>query len=397
MDGILPGVPGRADVTLAGWQTEPQLRWSFQHVSDLFPTATIPAAPTPCPLVPAEAGEWVDDVALLHPHSGRPLSVGQVIAETDTDGWALAREGHLLREAYPAGMQPDTRHLLMSVSKSLVGVVAGALSDRGLLDVEAPVVDYVPELSGTGYDGATVRHLLDMRSGISFSEDYLDPHAEVRLLEQAIGWAPRTRPDVPDSLYGFLATLGRAREHGGAFEYRSCETDVLGWVCERAGRRRMAALLTELVWTPIGAEFAADLAVDATGAGMYDGGISASLRDLLRFGSAFLGDGTAWSGHRVLSTAWVDRTLAGDEDSASAFAASSDAAWMPGGQYRHQVWFPSARRDVLVCLGIHGQMVYVNRSAGLVAAKLSSWPTPQNADRLFATLAAFDAVAVALG
>jgi len=98
----------------------------------------------------------------------------------------------------------------------------------------------VPVLANSGYAGATVRQLLDMRSGIAFSEDYLNPMAEVRLLEQAIGWAPRTVPDLPTTMYDYLVTLRQKSPHGGPFQYRSCETDVLGWICEAASGIRMA-------------------------------------------------------------------------------------------------------------------------------------------------------------
>jgi hypothetical protein len=80
----------------------------------------------------------------------------------------------------------------------------------------------------------------------------------------------------------------------------------------------------------------------------------------------------------------------------AAFAASPTVTLMPGGMYRNQCWFPAPHRDVLLCLGIHGQMVYVNRASGVVAAKLSSWPEPQHAWKLFATVDAFDAVSRAL-
>ena len=97
-----------------------------------------------------------------------------------------------------------------------------------------------------------------------------------------------------------------------------------------------------------------------------------------------------------LSPARIEETLTGDPDTSAAFAASKDGGWMPGGMYRNQLWFPSARRDVLLCLGIHGQMIYINRAAGVVGAKLSSWPTPQDSQKLYGTLAAFDAVAAQL-
>ncbi len=380
--------------TLDGWQAEPQLHWSFQHISEIFPTARIRRAEV-ASLLPADEVD-LRQVPLAHPTTGAATTLGTVMAGTDTDGWIVTRNGRICQEAYLAGMRPETRHLLMSVSKSIIGVVAGRLVDDGLIDVELPVDHYVSALKGTGYAGATVRHLLDMRSGIKFSEEYLDPTAEVRLLEQAIGWAPRQSPGIPESLYSFLATLQRVRPHGGPFEYRSCETDVLGWVCEQAAGAPMARVLSDLVWQPMGAEFDADISVDREGAGMFDGGISAALRDLVKFGSIFLGDGVAFSGARIVSSAWVQDTLAGGPDSAAAFAASKDAVWMPGGMYRNQMWFPTARRDMLLCLGIHGQMIYVNRSAGVVAAKLSSWPTPQDASKLLATIAAFDAASATL-
>ena len=154
----------------------------------------------------------------------------------------------------------------------------------------------MPALANSGYAGATVRHLLDMRSGIAFSEDYLDPMAEVRLIEQAIGWAPRTVPDLPTTMYDFLLTLQQKSPHGGPFEYRSCETDVLGWICEAASGVRMPELMSELLWSKLGADNDATIGVDSVGTGMFDGGINACLRDLARFGSLFLNGGMSLTG-----------------------------------------------------------------------------------------------------
>ena len=102
------------------------------------------------------------------------------MAATATDGWIVTHHGKVLAEQYYGGMTADTSHLLMSVSKSLIAMVAGALVGNGALDVDAELTHYVPALANSGYAGATVRHLLDMRSGIAFSEDYLNPMAEVR-------------------------------------------------------------------------------------------------------------------------------------------------------------------------------------------------------------------------
>jgi CubicO group peptidase (beta-lactamase class C family) len=294
-------------------------------------------------------------------------------------------------------MLPDTTHLLLSVSKSLVGTVVGILADRGLVELDAPVTRYATGLAGSGYEGATVRQVLDMRSGVRFSEDYLDPTAHVRMIEQAFGWATRLDPFLPSGMYPFLATLQAEGPHGGPFRYRSCETDVLGWVCEAATGQRFATLLSDLVWSPMGAAHDADIGVDAAGTGMFDGGISATLSDLARFGALWLQEGRSASGVQVIPPWWVEDTFVGGPDSADAFAAGEDAVVMPGGMYRNQFWFPHAHRSVMLALGIHGQMIYVNRSAEMVAVKLSSWPEPQSTWKLFSTLRAFDTIAETLG
>lgn len=390
MIGENPSRPATG-VTLDNWQIAPQLAWSFQHIEDLFPTAPISRGSGPVHPLPARLAP-VDELPVRLP-DGRRSTVAEVLAATHTDGWLVTRHGTLLAEEYPDGMAPGTRHLLMSVSKSLVSMVTGALVATGAVDPEQPVTAYVPELGRSGYDGATVRHLLDMRSGIAFSEDYLDPSAQVRLLEQAIGWAPQRHPGVPGSMYEFLLTLRQRGPHGGPFEYRSCETDVLGWVCEAAAGTRMPELMSALLWRRLGAEQDATIAVDSTGTGMFDGGICATLRDLARFGAMVLAEGTALTGEQVVPANWIQDTVTGGPDSRAAFAACPVDNGMPGGMYRNQFWIPYPGRDVLLCLGIHGQMIYIDRPAQLVGVKLSSWPLPQDGWKYFATMAAFDAIA----
>ncbi len=385
-----------AGIDLSNWQSAENLRWTFQHVADFLPTASISRGYGPVAVLPSVPSTV--DAVVVPPVDGigYAATVRDVIATTDTDGWLVMHRGEILVEEYFGDMTPASSHLLMSVSKSLVGAVAGALCDAGQLDPEAPLSSYVPALAESGYAGATVRNLLDMRSGIAFSENYLDPSAEVRLLEGAIGWAPRSDPGAPASMYEFLLTLRQKGPHGGPFEYRSCETDVLGLICEAAGGARMPELMSRLLWSRIGAEADATIGVDHQGTGMFDGGINAGLRDLARFGSVLLNDGVSLTGERILSSEWMASTLNGAFDSRDAFAASPGDNRMPGGMYRNQLWFPYPGNEVFLCLGIHGQMIYVNRTAQVVAVKLSSWPYPQDAGRLFPTIRAFDAISAAL-
>ncbi len=383
-DGRRP--PG---ISLANWLWEPYSHWSYQHVAEMVPTAVISRGTAPAAALPATPAA-VADIAVTVT-GGASTTVGGVMDATDTDGWAVACGGSLVAEEYRSGLGRQTRHLMFSVSKSLVGAVAGVLHGAGALDPDAAVTAFVPALAHSGYAGATVRHLLDMRSGVAFSDDYSDPAADIHILDQAMGWAPRSSPDIPSTLYDFLLTLRRAAPHGGPFEYRSCDTDVLGWVCEVVGDQRMPDLMSEVLWSRMGAQADATIGVDSVGTGMFNGGISGCLTDMIRFGSLFLRDGVSLTGQQVLPAAWISDTLDGGPDSRQAFAAAETG--LPGGMYRNQMWFPYPGNNVLLCLGMCGQMIYVNRAAQTVAAKLSTQPLTHGPHVLLDTLSAFDAVA----
>lgn len=382
-----------AGISLDNWLSPPYSRWSFQHVEQMVPTAVISRGTGPVAALPA-AGAAVADMPVTNA-GGEVTTVAAVMAATATDGWAVAHRGSLVAEEYLDGMEPESRHLVFSVSKSLVSAVAGALHGSGALELDAPVTAFVPALGESGYAGATVRHLLDMRSGIAFSEDYRDPAAEIHLLDQAMGWAPRTSPDAPATLQQFLLTLRQQSAHGGPFQYRSCESDVLGWICEVAGGDRMPRLMSELLWGRLGAQCDATIGVDADGTGFFDGGINACLTDMIRFGSLFLRDGASLTGQQVLPPAWIIDTLEGGPDSRQAFAASPDDNELPGGMYRNQMWFPYPGNNVVLCQGMCGQMIYINRAAEVVAAKLST-QQDSHEPHMLDTLRAFDAVAQAL-
>jgi CubicO group peptidase (beta-lactamase class C family) len=262
-----------------------------------------------------------------------------------------------------------------------------------VLNEQECVEEYVPELASSGYAGATVRHLLDMRSGAMFVEDYTDPSADIRQMDEWI---------LGDGgLYAYLQKLGAERAHGGPFLYRSSETDVLGWVCEHASGSRMAGLIGDLVWAPMGAGNDAEILCDRAGTAIHDGGLGATARDLLRFGQLLLNGGTVplpEGGRRaVLPPRWLRQAWAVDADVRSAFVESPSERSFPGGWYRNHFWFRVGEYgDVLLCIGIHGQLVYVSRRTSTVCVKLSGWPDAQNPAFLQDTLRACDAVSGAL-
>ncbi len=365
--------PGRVlRVTRTTGRRRPSSRWSFQHIADLFPTQTISRGigPVATCLTSARSAASRSTGASRRLDGDQPPTTAR--ERPSTASWhdaaptagSCCTRGQLLAEELPAhGMEPS------DAAPADVGEqVARRLGRRSAGRAAACSTSTRPcrrtsrRCDRSGYAGATVRHLLDMRSGIAFSEAYLDEDAEVRLLEQAIGWAPRRHPTCPTTMYDFLLTLRQKGPHGGPFEYRSCETDVLGWVCEAAaGHRGCPSSCPSCCGRRIGAENDANIGVDSDGAGMFDGGISTALRDLARFGVLMRARAASRSpARRSCRRRGSHDSYAGGPDSREAFAASPDDNRMPGGMYRNQFWLPVPDRDCCSCLGIHGQMIYVN-------------------------------------
>ena len=391
MQGSRP--PAERLVTLANWQDPPFSRWAFQHLRELTPTAPISRGDGPVAELaraPRELGSL-----RLTTASGRRTTLDRLLAATYTDGFLVLHQGAIVCEQYFNGMTPATLHLLQSVSKSIVGTLAGIYVGRGLLDPARPVSGYVPDLAGTSFEGATLRQVLDMRTGTRFSEEYTDLRAEIRQYEQVIGWRPRTDPQTAADLWEYICQLENARPHGAPFEYRSILTDLLGWILECVGGARLAELLGRELWSRLGAERDAEISLDGHGHPVADGGISVTLRDLARFGQAYLQNGS-FNGAQVVPAAWVRDCRRGDGAAVAAFAASESAARYPRGLYRDQWWVVDRRRGVLLASGIHGQSVYVDPAAQTVVVKLSTWPEALDLELAADTLRAFAAIAARL-
>jgi CubicO group peptidase (beta-lactamase class C family) len=264
----------------------------------------------------------------------------------------------------------------MSVSKSLLGLLAGVLLSRGDLRADHLVTEILPEMAGTAYTGATIRHLLDMRAGIAFDEDYLATSGPMIAYRKAMGWQPHDPGEPSSDLRSFLATLtSSAGPHGGAVHYVSPNTDLLGWAIERATGQPCADLLSELIWKPLGAERSAYIAVDRLGAPRCAGGICATVRDLARVGH-LIARGGARGGVQIVPEACIEDIAVGGDG--NAWAAGDLAPYFPGEpiRYRSQ-WYVWGDR-IIFGLGIHGQTLHVHRKHEIVIARVSSQALPMD-------------------
>jgi CubicO group peptidase (beta-lactamase class C family) len=284
----------------------------------------------------------------------------------------VLHRGRIIWERYFNGMSERTLHLSQSVAKSVTGAAAGCLVALGVLDPEALITHYLPELAATAYQGASVAHVLDMTSGVRFNEDYTDPYSEMGKADVASGWkpAPSAAQDFPETMWELILSLTtRERSHGERFVYRSIETDVLAFCMERASGKRLPQLVSELLWQPMGAAESACFTLDPAGYALADGGLNATLRDYARFGSIYV-NGGAFNGRQIVPEAWVKATQSGDH----ALFGEPYTLTTPNGAYRNQFWIEDVSHPAIMCRGVFGQLIYIDPPRDLVVVKLSSWP-----------------------
>jgi CubicO group peptidase (beta-lactamase class C family) len=387
MEGSPPSlVPPKLD-----WDRPPWNRWSFQHVREILPTAEIWRGTGPVRALP-RADVNLDDLAVVD-GAGAPTSLAGFLDETYTDGFLVLKDGAISYERYFNGMDHRTLHLSQSVAKSFVGMVAGILIGRGLLDVNAPVTTYLPELEQTGWRGATLQQVLSMTTGTRFSEEYTNPYSDIGQSDVASGWKS-IPPDSdasfnwPRHMWELVTGLAEMiRPHGELFSYRSIETDVLAFCMERVTGKRLPQLLSEELWQKMGMEESACITVDSAGFALADGGLNACLRDYGRFGQMVLEHGGG-----VVPASWIEATRSGNHN----IFKEPYTLSIPHGAYKNQFWIEDPTSRAILAKGVFGQLIYVNWDYNMVAVKLSSWPDFLNRPFDVATFSAMRAIGKAL-
>ncbi len=361
-------------VTLANWRTGPFNRWAFHHVREIVASADIANDPDDVwdlPHTPVDFGAL---------HIGgldrAPIGIDEFLTQTDTDGIVVLHRGRIVFERYCNGMTAASPHILMSVSKSVLGLAAGILGAEGTLDVAALITAYVPEVAATAYAGATVRDLLDMRAGVLFDEDYLVTSGPIVDYRKATNWNPLGPGDTLTDLRSFFTTLTQSDgDHGQRFHYVSPNTDLLAWVIERASGKRYADILSESLFKPMGAERSGYITVDRLGAPRAAGGLCMTTRDLARLGQLLVQDGRR-GGNQVIPENWISDICAnGDRPAWDKGDFAADFPGMPIA-YRSKWYVLNDASPILFGIGIHGQNLYVDRANQVVIAKFSSRAAP---------------------
>lgn len=363
------------------WLTPPHNRSSFQQVQSLFPTARLRRGGAP------ETPFATDPVEIDHIRfggdSGEKYPIQEFLANSYTDALLILRNGVLIHEHYDNGMQADSLHLLNSISKTFLGMLAGRLVGEGVVDPEARVAAYVPHLTGTAFDQTTLRQALDMTGAVKSGEDYANWSDDFWVETAVLGWRPDLAAKAGTaSLKAYAGSRNETeRGDGQGFHYRTLLTNIVAMVLEGAAQTPVNELMEAQLWQKLRPESDANVVVDAEGFPYFGAGMSASARDLARFGQLLLNNG-AVDGEQVVPADWVRSTRDGSDDRRAHFAATDYALMFNDGHYQNQTW-ASAADGVLICIGIYGQTIYVHQPSQMVIVKLSTHPEPAN-DRLYA-------------
>ncbi|MGH6762715.1 MAG: serine hydrolase domain-containing protein [Phyllobacterium sp.] len=368
----------------------PRLRWTVCHFRQLMPTVGVSrglGAPFPAE---RKIDDAIDTLTFIPFGSDKPMTWKQSLAANYTDGIVVLHEGRIVYEAYDGCLDDTGQHAAMSVTKSVTGLLGEMLVAEGAIDEAAKVGTLVPELASSAFGDATVRQVLDMTTGLHYSEDYSDPDADVWTYSAA--GSPLPKPagyKGPRTYFEYLQTVRKEGEHGQAFGYKTINSDALGWIIARVTGKPVPQLLSERIWSRMGAELDAYYTVDSIGTPFAGGGLNAGLRDLARIGQLLLDDGM-FDGKRLIPEAAIDSIRAGGDKAAFEKAGYT---LLKGWSYRGMWWVSHNKNGAFMARGVHGQAIYIDPTARMVIARFSSHPQAGNAANDPTSLPAYQAVA----
>lgn len=390
MKGFPPPPDRRIGHPQSNFFSFPKLRWTVCHVRELMPTTQVSRGlGAPAPLKRA-MDQGIDGVSFKPLGSDATMSWKDSLAKNYTDGILILHDGVIVYERYFGCLDETGKHAAMSMTKSMTGLLAEILVAQGTLDETGLVGSVIPELKNSAFGNATVRQVMDMTTALDFSEDYSDPNAGIWVYSEAAN--PLPKPDDyqgPVGYYEFLQTVKQKGQHGTAFAYKTINTDVLGWVIARTTGKSVPDLLSEQIWSRMGAEQDGYMTVDSRGTAFAGGGLSAGLRDLGRVGLLMLNEG-AINGSRLFP-AEVVRSIRDGGDKAAFEKAGYET--MPGGSYRGMWWVFHNAHGAFAARGVHGQTIYIDPTAKMVIVRFASHPEAKNAYIDPTSLPAYQAVA----
>ena len=381
---VMEGTPPTRDsqATMKNYRDYPFSGWTFQNMG----------APLNIVMVPRGG-----DIAELNQPSNQALGKKIFIDKTGAEmtledlfkvhfarGMILIQDDKVLYEKYFDGFGPHKQHIWFSMSKSLASAALGILVEQGKIDVKKSPAHYIPELKNSGFERVTIQNLLDMATSIDFKETYTDMTSDFALkyaVAMNMGWLPGARDAQPESteIYGvhdFLSKYikpNKELEPGTDFDYNSSNADVIGWLISRVSGQPYEQFISEQIWSKLGMEHDAYFTVDRAFMPVVTGGMNSTLRDAARFALMIKNEGKV-NNKQLIPSAWINSALNIDEKLKSHMTTNPKYGEESWEAYHNMWWILDSEKGEFCATGIHGQVIYINRSKNTVMVWFSNQP-----------------------
>lgn len=387
MQGVPPS--RESQVTMANYRDYPASRWAFRNAGAPLHAVMIPRGGNIRQFAAASRPELAE-FKIIDPQ-GEAKGFDQLFKDNYANGLVIAQGQKVLHERYFGDFSEHDAHIWFSMSKSLASTAFGLLVDQGLVDLQVSPAKYIPELVGSGFERVSIQQVLDHGTSIDFHETYTNVDSDfARYYAPALnmGWMPGAADVQPDNaeIYGVHDFLGRFikpdpdRVPGDNFDYNSANADVLGWLIARLSGQPFQDYIEDNIWSKIGAEHDAYILVDRAYMPAVTGGMNSTARDALRFGM-MVRDRGEYNGQRIIPASWIDATLDVSDRLLANMQANTKYQNESWSAYHNMWWILDAAAGEYCAVGIHGQVIYINRRADTVMVWFSSQPgaaSPRN-------------------
>ena len=381
---VMEGTPPTRDsqATMKNYRDYPFSGWTFQNMG----------APLNIVMVPRGG-----DISELNQPSNQALGKKIFIDKTGAEmpledlfkvhfarGMILIQDDKVLYEKYFDGFGPHKQHIWFSMSKSLASAALGILVEQGKIDVKKSPAHYIPELKNSGFERVTIQNLLDMATSIDFKETYTDMTSDFALkyaVAMNMGWLPGARDAQPESteIYGvhdFLSKYvkpNKELEPGTDFDYNSSNADVIGWLISRVSDQPYEQFISEQIWSKLGMEHDAYFTIDRAFMPVVTGGMNSTLRDAARFALMIRDEGRV-KNKQLIPSEWINSALNINEKLKSHMTANPKYGEESWEAYHNMWWILDGEKGEFCATGIHGQVIYINRSKNTVMVWFSNQP-----------------------
>jgi len=325
--------------------------YNYSDITDhkIFPSRPLDKSSAPFYFTETQRNEELDNRIQIMNYEKKAFSLHEFLDQSPTVAFLVIRNDSLLYERYFDKYTRESQVASFSVAKSFVSALIGiAIAEGKIRSEDDRVVEYIPELSRMeGWDKVTIHHLLQMSSGVHFTESYYTPFSGAATFYYG------------RNLRKNLERMKLDRDPMQKFEYKSSNTQLLGLILERATGKSNTEYLHEKIWQPLGMEFDASWSIDRKKNGLEKSFccINARARDFAKFGRLYLKKGK-WDERQIVPEEWVVKSTSINHE--------KGAAWF----YNRQWWIGPEKFGDYSAIGHLGQYIYVMPEKNIIIVRL---------------------------